>query len=140
MTIPRLGSTVPLVPPLYQSSVYTIPDLDTLDRIYSNEEPGFIYARDAHPNAHQLAGIMTELESANGSLVCASGMAAMTASLLSFLRQSDRIIASNSLYGRTNQLLRQELARFGVQTTFVDCSEPEKVKAALQTPARVLLV
>src|SRR4051794_40314367 len=52
---PPLGSSVPLVPPLYQSSVYTLPDLDALDRIMDARAPGFIYARDGHPNARQLA-------------------------------------------------------------------------------------
>src|SRR5262245_42748621 len=112
MPAPRLGSTVPLVPPIYQSSVYTVPDLDTLDRIYTNEEPGFIYARDAHPNAHELAATLSQLEAANWSLVCASGMAALTASILALVRGGDRILASRYLYGRSNQLLKQELARF----------------------------
>ncbi len=140
MPAPRLGSTVPLVPPLYQSSVYTIPDLDALDRIYSNEEPGFIYARDAHPNAHALAATLGQLEAASWGLVCASGMAALTASLLSLVRSGDRILASNWLYGRSNQLLKQELNRFGVQSAFVNCSELEQGRTALQTPTRVLLV
>jgi cystathionine beta-lyase/cystathionine gamma-synthase len=140
MAMPHLGSTAPLAPPLYQSSVYVIPDLDTLDRIYSGEEPGFTYARDAHPNAHYLASVVSEVESANWSLICSSGMAALSACFLSLVRQGDRVVASNRLYGRTNQLLRQELNRFGVQTSFVDCNEPEQVKAALETPARVLLV
>jgi cystathionine gamma-synthase len=120
--------------------VYTIPDLDTLDRIYSAEEPGYIYARDAHPNAHQLAAILSRLEAASWSIVCASGMAALTASLLALVRSGDRILASNRLYGRSNQLLKQELGRFGVQSAFVDCSELEPVRAALQTPTRVLLI
>src|SRR5205823_1165714 len=137
---PRLGSTVPLVPPLYQSSVYTIPDLDTLDRVYAAEEPGFIYARDAHPNAHELAATLSQLEGANWALVCGSGMAALTASLLALVRSGDRILGSKHLYGRSNQLLKQELARFGVQSAFVDCSDREQVRAALQTPTRVLLV
>src|SRR5258708_10323957 len=93
-----LGSTTPLAPPLYQSSVYAIPDLDALDRIYSNEEPGFVYARDAHPNAHELAAILSQLEAANWSLVCGSGMAALTASLLALVRSGDRVLASNRLY------------------------------------------
>ena len=54
-TPPPLGESTPLVPPLYQSSVYTLPDLDALDRIVEGVEPGFIYARDGHPNARFLA-------------------------------------------------------------------------------------
>src|SRR5436853_199520 len=52
---PPLGVTEPLVPPLYQSAVYRIPDHDARDRIYNAEDPGFIYARDAHPNARALS-------------------------------------------------------------------------------------
>src|SRR5262249_5388395 len=62
------------------------------------------------------------------------------ASLLALLRSGDRILASNRLYGRSNQLLKQELARFGVQSAFVDCSDLDQVRSALQTPTRVLLI
>ena len=130
----------PLVPPLCQSSVYTIEDLDALDRIYNGEEAGFIYARDGHPNAQQLADRLTQLEGARWSLVCGSGMAAISACVLPLVRQGDRIVASNRLYGRTTQLFRQELPRFGVQTEFVDANDLDRVRQALQTPARLLFV
>ncbi len=130
----------PLVPHLCQSSVYTIEDLDALDRIYNGEEAGFIYARDGHPNAQQLADRLTKLEAAKWSLVCGSGMAAISACVLPLIRQGDRIVASNRLYGRTTQLFRQELPRFGVQTAFVDCNDLDQVRHALQTPARILFV
>src|SRR5256885_13315251 len=100
-----LGESVPLVPALYQSSVYTLPDLDALDQIMNAEQPGFIYARDAHPNARHLADQLSALESAAWSVICGSGMAAIAAALLAVVQQGDRIVASNSLYGRTTQLL-----------------------------------
>ncbi|OAI50487.1 hypothetical protein AYO44_05680 [Planctomycetaceae bacterium SCGC AG-212-F19] len=135
-----LGRSTPLVPPLYQSSVYTLPDLDALDRIINNEEPGFIYARDSHPNAKALAAEIAALEGGTWAIVCGSGMAAITAAFLTLVQQGERIIASNRLYGRTTQLLAEELSHFGVQTTFVDCSDLEQVRAALQQPAKVLFV
>jgi cystathionine beta-lyase/cystathionine gamma-synthase len=135
-----LGESRPLVPPLYQSSVYTLPDLDTLDRIMNAEAPGFIYARDGHPNARQLAAQLAALEGADWALVCGSGMAAISAILLATVQQGDRIVASNRLYGRTAQLLGAELPRFGVQTTFVDGSDLPSVRTALEQPAKVLFV
>src|SRR5207244_7511750 len=116
LPMPLLGQSTPLVPPLYVSSVYTLPDLDALDQIMNAEQPGFIYARDAHPNARHLADELSALETAAWAVVCSSGMAAITATLLALVKQGDRIIASNNLYGRTTQFLNQELARFGVQT------------------------
>ncbi len=135
-----LGPSNPLVPPLYQSSVYTLPDLDGLDRVQNAEEPGFIYARDVHPNARHLAGRLAALEGASWAVVCGSGMAALSALLLATVEQGGRIVASNRLYGRTTQLLHDELARFGVQTTFVDTSDLSQVEKALDAPARLLLV
>src|SRR5215472_338326 len=137
---PALGPSCPLVPPLYQSSVYTLPDLDALDRIMNAEQPGFIYARDAHPNARYLADQLSALESAAWGMVCSSGMAAITAILLAVLKQGDRVVASNSLYGRTTQLLNQELVRFGIKTTIVECSQLSQVRTALGEKPRLLLV
>src|SRR5436190_11085146 len=103
----QLGASSPLVPPLYQSSVYTLPDLDALDRIMNAEAPGFIYARDAHPNARHLAARLAVLEAAEWGLVTGSGMAALSAILLATLEKGHRIVASNRLYGRTSQLIEQ---------------------------------
>ena len=60
--------------------------------------------------------------------------------LLAILQQGDRLIASNRLYGRTSQLLDQELGRFGIRTTIVDANDLESVKRALNEPAKVLFV
>jgi len=140
MPPPSLGSSTPLVPPLYQSSVYTLADLDALDRIMTGSEPGFIYARDAHPNASAVAEHLAHLERAHWGIVCGSGMAALSVALLGFVNTRDRIVASNRLYGRTATLLRQELRRFGVETVFVDANDLNEVRSALAQPARLLLV
>jgi cystathionine beta-lyase/cystathionine gamma-synthase len=136
----ELGSSRPLTPPLYQSAVYTLPDLDALDRILEAEEAGFIYARDAHPNARRLAAQLAEWEGARWGLITGSGMAAISAIVLATVQQGQRVITSHRLYGRTTQLFEQELPRFGVQTTFVDTNDLEHVREALRTPARLLFV
>ena len=136
--LPDLGDSRPLSPPLYQSSVYTLPDLDSLDHIANAEQPGFIYARDGHPNARYLADRLTALENGRWGIVCGSGMAAITAAMVSVAQQGDRILASSNLYGRTTQLLVNELPRFGVETTFVDTRDLAAVQTALQKPAKVL--
>ncbi|MCS6851640.1 MAG: aminotransferase class I/II-fold pyridoxal phosphate-dependent enzyme [Gemmataceae bacterium] len=140
MDEPSLGRSRPLVPPLYQSSVYVLPDLDALDAIMDEGAPGFVYARDAHPNAQLLAERLAQLEGTDWALVGSSGMAAISAALLALVQQGDRIVASNRLYGRTTQLLARELHRFGVETTFVDPCDLNEVRSALQRPAKVLLV
>src|SRR4051794_4217968 len=125
-----LGPSSPLVPPLYQSSVYCLPDLDALDRVMNGEEEGFIYARDGHPNGQRLARRLADLEGAGWAVVCGSGMAAVSAAVLSLVQQGDRVVASNRLYGRTTQLFQQELSRFGVSTTLADTSDLTQAEEA----------
>jgi cystathionine beta-lyase/cystathionine gamma-synthase len=135
-----LGETKPLVTPIYQSSVYTIPDLDALDAIMNDGAPGYIYARDAHPNAKQLAKHLARWESAEWGVITSSGMAAISAIVLATLEQGQHILASNRLYGRTVQLFSQELNRFGVTAEYVDANDLEAVKAALEKKPRLLFV
>lgn len=135
-----LGRSAPLVPPLYQSAVYTLPDLDVLERIMTGEAPGYIYFRDGHPNGRMLAEQLAAAERAEWAVVCSSGMGAITAALLAVVRQGDHVVASNRLYGKTTVLLGQELPNFGVRTTFVDVSDLGETRAALEKPSRVLLV
>jgi cystathionine beta-lyase/cystathionine gamma-synthase len=135
-----LGSSTPLVTPLYQSSVYTLPDLDALDRILNGEEPGFIYARDGHPNARRLAAELARIERGTWGIVTGSGMAALSAIFLATCKPGDTIVAGNRLYGRTVQLLQQELNRYGVVSQLVDASDLDAVRAALQSPTRLVFV
>lgn len=132
-----LGATAPLVPPLYQSAVYTLPDLDALDAVYDGAA-GYIYLRDGHPNARALGERLARAEAAEWALVTGSGMAALSALFLTLLHSGGRAVASNRLYGRTNALFA-ELGRFGVTTTFVDTNDLPSVAAALATPARLVL-
>jgi cystathionine beta-lyase/cystathionine gamma-synthase len=136
----EMGRTASLVPPLFQSSVYTVPDLDTYDRIVNGEEPGYFYARDSHPNARLLAEQIAQWEEASWASICGSGMAAISAVFLALTQQGDRIVAGASLYGRTSVLLKQELTRYGIQTTFVDAGNPEAVRNALAQPAKLVFV
>jgi len=135
-----LGLSRPAAPPIYPASVYTIDDVDTLDRIVEGRAEGFIYARDRHPNAQQLADALAVHESARWGLIAASGMGAIVGTLMALLRQGDRVLASDQLYGRTTQFLNQELSRFGVETVWVDTSSLAAVRATFAARPRVLLV
>src|SRR5262249_18983130 len=100
----------------------------------------FIYARDGHPNAQRLAERLAVLEGAGWAIVCGSGMAAVSAAVLSTVQQGDGIVASNRLYGRTTQLFMQELSRFGVTTTLTDTTDLSQVEQALRGGAKLLFI
>ncbi len=133
-------ATAPLAPPLVPSSVFRIPDLDALDAILDHAAPGFVYARDNHPNAQQLAQELARLEDAAWACMTPSGMAALSAVLVAVLRQGDHVLASNQLYGKSTQLLGKELVRFGIETTQVDGSNLDDVANSIRDNTRVVLV
>jgi cystathionine beta-lyase/cystathionine gamma-synthase len=130
--------TAPLVPPLELSAVYRIEGLDQVDALYEGRESGFIYARDGHPNAVRLASKVATLEGAEAALVCASGMGAEAALLLTLLAPGDEVALSEGLYGRTVALVGRELARFGIGHRIFDATRPDSLREALGPSTRLV--
>ena len=137
---PSPSKTPPLAPPLQLSSVYEFSGIDQVDAVYDRAISGFVYARDGHPNAWQLASKIAELEGAEAALVCGSGMAAEAALMLALLGQGDRVALAEGIYGRTTTLVAKELARFGIGHDVFDQSRPETLRAALTPTTRLAFV
>ena len=126
----------PASAPIFQTSVYNYPDLETLDDYYNGKIPdGYIYSRNGLPNAEALAKRVAQLEETEKGVVCSSGMAALFVALGSNLQSGSRIVASSDLYGGTIVLLRDELPRFGIETLFVDATAPETFENVVETEA-----
>ena len=136
--LPPISTTSPLNPPIQLSSVYRVNGLEQIDALYQREEAGYIYARDGHPNASQLAGKLASLEGAEAGLVCASGMAAESALILSLVSQGDEVALSEGLYGRTVALVGRELSRFGVDHRFFDATKPGTLREILSPRTRLV--
>ena len=132
--------TPPLAPPIQLSSVYEFADLEQVDALYGGTSSGFIYARDGHPNATQLAEKIARLEGAEAAVICASGMAAESALFLAHLQSGDRIAISEGLYGRTTLMVAGELARFGVQHDLFDATDPATLRVVMTPETRIVFV
>lgn len=130
----------PLVPPLQLSAVYQFASIDHVDAVYQGGAAGYIYSRDGHPNATELAHKIALLEGAEAALVCASGMAAEAAAFLSTLESGDHLALSDGLYGKTVSLATRELPRFGITCSFFDATRPETLRMALTPRTRFVFV
>ncbi|MDR0221196.1 MAG: aminotransferase class I/II-fold pyridoxal phosphate-dependent enzyme [Lachnospiraceae bacterium] len=106
--------------PIYHSSVFAFDDIDAVDAIYQKEAQGYIYSRIAAPNADAVAEILAAADGGKAALVFASGMAAITTTILSFVGTGDHAIASNVLYGGVQDFFANELPRLGIEVTFLD--------------------
>lgn len=126
--------------PIYQSTAYVFKDADHAANLFNLSEPGFIYTRLNNPTNDILEKRLAEIEGGLAAVVTASGTAAINTTLLTLLKQGDHIVASNSLYGGTYNLLNVTLPRFGITTTFVDPSAPENFQKAAQENTRAFFV
>ncbi|WP_413718907.1 trans-sulfuration enzyme family protein [Silicimonas sp. MF1-12-2] len=135
-----VGVSRPVVSPIQPSVVYASVDADALDAQYEGRTKGYTYAREGHPNADTLAGMIDALEDAEGGLVTGSGMAAVTAALLANLKAGDHVIGADQLYGRSLRLMREDLPRFGIDVTLVDPTDAGRLAAAIRPNTRMMLL
>jgi methionine-gamma-lyase len=106
--------------PIFQTSVFSFDDVESLDRVYDGSARGYIYTRNGNPVYDALNEIMVQIEEGEAALCYSSGMGAISLSILSQVRSGDHIIAANVLYGGSFALLKTEFARFNIEVTFVD--------------------
>ncbi len=126
--------------PIYQTSSYVFNDTEHAANLFSLAELGFIYTRLNNPTNQILQDRLAAVEGGVGAVVFSSGTAAISTGLLTLLKSGDHIVASSSLYGGTFNLLNVTLPRFGIKTTFVDASDPESFKSAVQDNTRAFFV
>jgi O-acetylhomoserine (thiol)-lyase len=126
--------------PIYQSSSYVFNDTEHAANLFSLKELGFIYTRLNNPTNDILQKRLAAIEGGIGAVVFASGASAISTGLLTLLKAGDHIVASSSLYGGTFTLLNVTLPRLGITTTFVDASNPENFKEAVQDNTRAFFV
>lgn len=126
--------------PLYLSTSYVFEDADHAARVFALEQPGYIYTRLNNPTNDVLEQRLAALDGGIGAIVTASGASAISTTLQTLLRAGDHIVASNSLYGGTFNLLNVTLPRLGITTTFVDSADPANFKAAIKENTRAIFV
>lgn len=122
--------------PLYQSTAYVFKDTDHAANLFSLAEPGYIYTRLNNPTTDVLEQRLAALEGGIAAVATASGTAAIATALMVLLKAGDHIVASNSLYGGTYNLLNVTLPRLGITTTFVDPDDPQQFANAVQDNTR----
>ncbi len=126
--------------PIYQSTAYVFNNADHAANLFSLAEFGNIYTRINNPTNDILEQRLAALEGGIASVVTASGTAALNTTLLVLLKAGDHIVASNSLYGGTYNLLNVTLPRLGITTTFVDPTSPSNFENAVQENTRAFFV
>ena len=124
--------------PIYQTTSYVFRDTDHAANLFALKEFGNIYTRIMNPTWDVLEQRIAALEGGAAALVTASGQAAETLAVLNLAGAGDHIVASASLYGGTYNLFHYTLPKLGIETTFVDPSDPENFRAAITDKTRLV--
>jgi cystathionine beta-lyase/cystathionine gamma-synthase len=127
-----------IAPPVFQTSNFAFPNVEELRNAIADEKNSHIYSRGNNPTIDILCKKIAALEDTEQALAFASGMAAISSALISFLKTGDHIVSVRNNYSWTNMLMRKFLPRFGVETTFVDGTETDNFSRAIRENTRVI--
>ncbi|MBU2864271.1 cystathionine gamma-synthase family protein [Reinekea forsetii] len=129
----------PIHAPVYNSVPYGYATTKDLEDVFQGNKTGHAYARQSTPTTDSLQSMLTQAEGGLGSLVFATGMAALSAVFLSLLKSGDHIIASRYLFGNSHSLLTT-LENFGIEVSLVDATSVENIAAVQQKNTRIVFV
>jgi O-acetylhomoserine (thiol)-lyase len=124
--------------PIYQTTSYVFDSADHAASVFALKEPANIYTRITNPTTAVLEDRLAQLDGGVGALAVASGQSAITLAVLNITRAGQNIVSTRGLYGGTYNLFRHTLPRFGIETRFVDSSNPGDVERAIDGNTRLV--
>lgn len=132
--------TAPSAPPIFQTTAFDIPNLETLGQLYEGSATGYVYTRDSNPNHTALGKSIADLEGAESAAVFASGMGAIAAVALTLSEVGGHLVVAQSLYGITIKLMTRLQKQFDMTITYVDACDPATVAAAVTPDTRFCMI
>lgn len=125
---------------LYLTSSFVFDSAAQAAARFSGEEEGNVYARFSNPTVTMMQERLAALEGGEKCVATSSGMSAILALAMSTLRAGDHVIASNGLFGATQQLFTAILSKFGIETSFVAATDLDAYKAAIRPQTKLFFV
>lgn len=126
--------------PIYPASIFAFTDADEGAAVHNHEKDGYFYGRLGNPTQSVLEKVMAELENGEDALAFASGMAAISASILTLVKSGDHIVAPEAMYSTATNFLHYLNDRFDIETTFVDAANAESYRAAVRPKTKVFWI
>ena len=124
--------------PIYQTTSFVFDSTEHAASLFNLQTFGNVYSRLSNPTVAALEERVAALEGGRAALASASGMAAEAMALMTILQHGDHVVAAGALYGGSVSMLAVNLARFGIETSFVDATRPEAFAAAMRPDTRAV--
>src|SRR5512138_2085553 len=132
------GTTLSRAVPIYQTTSYVFKNSEHAANLFGLKEFGNIYTRIMNPTTDVLEQRLAQLDGGVGALGVASGQAAITYAVLNITQAGQNIVSTNYLYGGTYNLFHYTLPKLGITVKFVDSSDPENVRKAIDDKTRLV--
>lgn len=126
-----------VVPPIFQNTLFTFKDYDSLEEAMGSSAGRFIYSRSENPVSSVCTTKIAGFEGGEAALLFSSGMAAISSAILSIVKSGDHIVCIKHVYGCTRVLLTRWINRFGVSVTFVGGYDPADFEKAIRPNTRL---
>lgn len=131
-----LSATVPI----YQTSTFGFRDADHGAACFAGEDPGYIYTRIGNPTLTVLEDCVAELEGGYKGIAVSSGMAAANTIYFGILNQGDHLISTDAVYGPSRGVIENHYVRFGVEFSYIDTTDIEKIRNAIKPNTKLLYI
>lgn len=129
-----------VAPPIVQSSTFAFSSCEQGADRFSGAADGFIYTRMGNPTIARLEQAVATLEGGVQGLATGSGMAALCTVVFALMKAGDHLVGTSSVYGPSRVVMERDFSRFGVDSTFVDTSDPNALRAALRPSTSLIFV
>jgi len=138
--VPPVPTERPLSYPIWQTSTFVFDDAERFAHALHQPREGFVYSRYENPTTAALEALVADLEGGVEAMATASGMGAIASVLLGMAGAGDHLLLQRDLYGGTFSLASVVAGRLGIETSFVDATDPIAVKEALRPVTRAVYV
>lgn len=125
---------------IHPTSSYVFDSAEHAAAVFAGEQPGNIYSRFTNPTVRAFEQRLAAMEGAQACVATASGMSAVLATVMALLQAGDHIVAARTLFGSTINLFSNVIAKFGIQTSFVDPADPQAWADACRPNTRMFFV
>jgi methionine-gamma-lyase len=126
--------------PIYQSTTFAFEDAEQGAALFSHQREGYVYTRYGNPTLNALEEKIAALEGAEAAQVTATGMAAVSTSVLGLLKAGDHLVSARSIYSAAFDLFHRKLPSWGIETTFVESTAPDDFARAIRANTKLVYI
>ena len=124
--------------PLFLTSSFCFDDAEQMRAAFADETDDNIYSRFSNPSVQEFVDRLCALEGAEDGFATASGMSAIVASFLSFLKKGDHLLSCNAVFGSTHTIITKYLPKFGIEYSYVEAGNPQAWEAAIRPNTKMI--